>query len=128
MPLSRLYRRLWWLFLVLALGILAVTIVYGSGPYGTKSWLAIPGTSLSVQTSEFVKALFIVAFAGHIRLLGERMDSPLGFASLLLHFGVICGLVVLQHDLGSALVYVFIALMICYSSCLLYTSPSPRDS
>lgn len=116
MPLSRLYRRLWWLFLVLALGILAVTIVYGSGPYGTKSWLAIPGTSLSVQTSEFVKALFIVAFAGHIRLLGERMDSPLGFASLLLHFGVICGLVVLQHDLGSALVYVFIALMICYSS------------
>lgn len=115
MPLSRMYRRLWWLFLVLALGILAVTLVYGSGPYGTKSWLTVPGTSLSVQTSEFVKALFIVAFAGHLRMLGERMNTLLGFASLVLHFGVVCGLVVLQHDLGSALVYVFIALMLCYS-------------
>ena len=116
MPMSFLYRRLWWLFIGLTLGILGVTLVYGSGPYGTKSWLTVPGTGLSVQTSEFVKVMFIVAFAGHVRALGDRIESPIGFVSLLLHFGAVCGLVILQHDLGSALVYIFIALMICFSS------------
>ena len=33
-----------------------------------------------------------------------------------MHVGVIAGIVVLQHDLGSALVYLFIAIFMCFSA------------
>ena len=104
LPLGFVYKRLWWCFLILSVSLLLLTLKYGTGPSGTKSWLTIPGISLQLQTSEFVKLLFIISFTGHLKLVGKKINHPLAVLSLLVHVGVIAGIVVLQHDLGSALV------------------------
>ena len=114
LPLGFIYKKLWWGFLVLSVALLVLTLRFGSGPSGTKSWLTVPGTPLSIQTSEFVKLMFIISFAGHLRLVGDRINKPLHVLLLLIHAGAIAGIVVLQHDLGSALVYLFVALFMCY--------------
>lgn len=51
-----------------------------------------------------------------MKLIGEKINHPLAVLSLLVHVGVIAGIVVLQHDLGSALVYLFIAVFMCFSA------------
>lgn len=116
LPLGFVYKRLWWCFLILSVSLLLLTLKYGTGPSGTKSWLTIPGISLQLQTSEFVKLLFIISFTGHLKLVGKKINHPLAVLSLLVHVGVIAGIVVLQHDLGSALVYLFIAIFMCFSA------------
>lgn len=114
LPLGFIYKKLWWGFLALSAMLLILTLRFGSGPSGTKSWLTVPGISLSIQTSEFVKLMFIISFAGHLRLVGNRINKPLHAFLLLLHAGAVAGIVILQHDLGSALVYLFVALFMCY--------------
>lgn len=116
LPLGFVYKRLWWCFLILSVSLLLLTLKYGTGPSGTKSWLTIPGISLQLQTSEFVKLLFIISFTGHLKLVGKKINHPIAVLSLLVHVGVIAGIVVLQHDLGSALVYLFIAIFMCFSA------------
>ncbi|MEE0835866.1 MAG: FtsW/RodA/SpoVE family cell cycle protein [Clostridia bacterium] len=116
LPLGFVYKRLWWCCLILSVSLLLLTLKYGTGPSGTKSWLTVPGISLQLQTSEFVKLLFIISFTGHLKLIGEKINHPLAVLSLLVHVGVIAGIVVLQHDLGSALVYLFIAVFMCFSA------------
>lgn len=94
--------------------VLAATLFIGTGD-GNKSWINIKSLPFSIQPSEFVKLFFIITLAAHIDRVKGRINSIRSFAGLLLHALIISGLVMLQGDLGSALVFlfIFIAMTFC---------------
>lgn len=100
---------------VLAVALLAVTLVIGSGggtAEGVRSWLRFGG--LNFQPAEFAKLATILALA---RLLAVRQDPPETLRELVpaaTLVGVPLGLVVLQPDLGTALVFVAILFAALY--------------
>ncbi|MBE6547057.1 MAG: hypothetical protein E7668_06440 [Ruminococcaceae bacterium] len=89
--------------------LLAVTLLFGSTgeniETANKSWLTIPGIGIAIQPSEFVKITFLCTFSKHIELVKDRINRPLPLLGLMLHAGVIVGLILLSGDLGVALVY-----------------------
>lgn len=96
---------------VLAMG---VTLVIGTGPTGTtnKSWIDLKFFNL--QPAEFVKIGFILTFSYHLTLVKEHINQIKHIVLLLLHAGIIIGLVLLTGDLGVAGVFMFITLIMLF--------------
>lgn len=70
---------------------------------GAHGWIIIG--SRGFQPSEFVKLCLILILANIISVKKEKLDSfEEGVLPALLSIGIICGLIVLQPDFGSALV------------------------
>ena len=92
----------WPLYLV-QLGLLAVTLAIGGGVGGTSRWVSVFG--LQFQFSELAKVLMIIVLANY---LGSRAGR-LGSLWAMIGAGVLAGppfvLVLLQPDLGTALVF-----------------------
>ena len=82
-----------------------------------RSWLTIidiGGFKISLQPSEFVKLTFICTFAKHISLVIDRINKPSTLLGLMLHAGIIVGLILLSGDLGVALVFIGIVLLMLF--------------
>jgi len=92
----------WPLYLV-QIGLLVVTLAIGGGVGGSSRWVSIFG--LQFQFSELAKVLMIVVLANY---LGSRIGR-LGSLWALMGAGILAGppfvLVLLQPDLGTALVF-----------------------
>lgn len=97
---------------------LAVTLLFGiSGinmETANKSWIVIPGIGISIQPSEFVKITFICTFSKHIDMIKDKINKPLMLLGLLIHAGIIVGLILLSGDLGVALVYLGLIFIMLY--------------
>lgn len=89
---------------------------------GNKSWLVIPFTGLMVQPSEFTKLSFICTFAAHLFYVRKRINRPLTLLLLAVHALLIIGPILLSGDLGVALVYgmMVLILLFCAGVHLLY--------
>ena len=103
--------------------ILAITLLFGiSGANmetSNRSWLTIVNVGsvkISVQPSEFVKLAFICTFAKHISIVLGKINKPSTILGLALHAGIIVGLILLSGDLGVALVFVGIVLLMLFCS------------
>ena len=103
--------------------ILAITLLFGiSGANmetSNRSWLTIVdigGVTISVQPSEFVKLTFICTFAKHLSLVIDRINRLSTLLGLMLHAGAITGLIMLSGDLGVALVFLGIILIMLFCS------------
>ncbi|MBQ4150666.1 MAG: FtsW/RodA/SpoVE family cell cycle protein [Clostridia bacterium] len=94
--------------------LLVLTLAIGTGD-GNKSWIRFPGIPIGIQPSEFVKVMYIITFSKHLQIHSKTINRPKSLLKLGLHAGVIIGLVMLQGDLGSALVFVFltVAMLFC---------------
>ncbi len=101
---------------LICVGILALTLVIGTGEGSNKSWIRFDFLPIGIQPSEFAKILFICTFAYHLSRVRERINRPLTLLGLCLHFGLVSGVVLLQGDLGSALVFVFIFIVMLFSA------------
>jgi rod shape determining protein RodA len=103
----------WPLYLV-QLGLLVVTLAVGGGVGGTSRWVSIFG--LQFQFSELAKVLMIVVLANY---LGSRAGR-LGSLWAMVGAGVLAGppfiLVLLQPDLGTALVFAAILVATLFMS------------
>ena len=92
-----------WPLYAIQLGLLVVTLAIGGGVGGTSRWVSIFG--LQFQFSELAKVLMIVVLANY---LGSRMGR-LGSLWAIVGAGVLAGppflLVLMQPDLGTALVF-----------------------
>lgn len=89
--------------------LLIATLVIGTERMGNKNWIILG--PISIQPSEFVKLIFIITFATHIQKVQHHINRPKALIPLLLHFCVLFGLVLMQGDLGTALVYIFIMMV-----------------
>ena len=93
--------------------LLVLTLVIGTGD-GNKSWIRFPGIPVGIQPSEFVKAMYIVTFSKHLHMHKKTINKPKSLLKLGLHAGTIIGLVMLQGDLGSALVFIFLTMAMLF--------------
>ncbi|HKM39511.1 MAG TPA: FtsW/RodA/SpoVE family cell cycle protein [bacterium] len=122
--------RLYWASLmILGLGCLAITIVLGVKEYGSKIWLQVG--HIKFQPAELAKILLALSLAGYLctrkaLLLARswqigrlRLPHPLHFGPLLMAVAVTLVLMMVQRDLGTAL------LLFGLFSCQLYVA-APR--
>ncbi len=99
---------------VLILAITLTPLVGNDMGTANRSWLNIPIIDIAIQPSEFVKIAFLCTFAKHIELVKNRINHPKTLLGLLLHAGVIVGLILISGDLGVTLVYVGIIAFMLY--------------
>ena len=101
-------KRFRYLAVIAGIGFLAVTLVFGTEYYGAKNWLIIGGVSM--QPSELAKVCFV--FAG-----ASTMDRIMNKRNLILFIGysvLICGLLAVMNDFGTALIFFCAFLIIAY--------------
>ena len=95
----RLLRLIWLPLLALGIAALGVVLAAESTEFGAQRWFLIGG--YSVQPSEFAKLATVIAIAA---VAAEREAAPFRFALLLVAFLISAGLILVEPDLGSALV------------------------
>jgi len=93
---------------VAGIGFLVITLVFGTEYYGAKNWLIIGGMSL--QPSELSKVCFVFAGASTMDRIMQKRNIILFIA----YSVVICGLLALMNDFGTALVFFCAFLVIAY--------------
>ncbi len=104
--LIRSFRFLVWPMMAASLALLALPLLIGKETWGAKNWFYIGG--VSVQPSEIVKLVLVIALA---RFMADRRMLPW------LCFSVGClGILMLQKDLGTALLYFFTTLLLFYAA------------
>ena len=90
------------------IGFLLITLVFGTEYYGAKNWLIIGGMSL--QPSELSKVCFVFAGASTM----DRIMSKRNLILFIAYSVVICGLLALMNDFGTALIFFCAFLVIAY--------------
>ena len=107
--------KLWFIFAPLAFLLVALTFTplgYQREGADDKAWLNIG--FVQFQPSEILKLAFILTFSYHLSRDEEEMNKPSHMALLLVHGLIPIGIVGLQGDYGTAIVFAAIfAFMIC---------------
>ncbi len=96
--------------------VLVLVLLFGQGKdeTGANSWIRFG--SVGIQPSELVKISFCITFSIHLTKAKETINSPKTLLKLFLHFILPTGLVLLQNDTGTALVFVFMFLVMLFSA------------
>jgi cell division protein FtsW (lipid II flippase) len=128
-------RLLYWLrryrysLLIGGIGLLLVSIFFGVNPSGERGaptlWLG--GAGIYFQPSEVLKLVLVAFLASYLaeqypllsahdvrRTLGGRVFSPRLFGPLVLMWGICAMVLVWQQDLGTALVFFIVFLIMLY--------------
>lgn len=105
---------------IFCIGILILVLAIGTGSeeVGAKSWIRFG--AIGIQPSEIAKICFIITFSYHLSLVEEKINKPLTLLGLLLHLGVIVGLIMLQPDMGSVMVFLFMFICLLFVARLSY--------
>ena len=110
--------RLWMFMLIFSVGLLGLTLVAGDTGAGVetanKSWLTIPIVGIAIQPSEFVKITFICTFAKHLHTVRASINKLKTLLLLGAHALLIVGLILVSGDLGVALVYMALVLIMLF--------------
>ncbi len=93
----------------LTIGLLIVVLLLGTEVSGSKSWFALGG--IKIQPSEFAKYATALALAKVFSALNFDIQKPKDFIKTGLLIGVPFGLIILQGDTGSALVFAAFSLV-----------------
>ncbi len=99
-------RRRSMLFYYLACGLLAVTLVTNRAQ-GVKAWTDIIW-GYTIQPSEFVKLACIIVLAKYLETDTDPLGTPRSWSKLIVLMGLPVGLTLLQGEMGSILVIVFV--------------------
>ncbi len=88
------YSRISLIALLIAIPLLAITLLLGSNINEASRWLALPGTSITFQTSDFAKLALILYLA---RILSKKQDNiqdfRFSFIPVMLPVIIVCGLI-----------------------------------
>ena len=101
-------KRFRYLAVLAGVGFLVVTLLFGKEYYGAKNWLIIGG--LSLQPSELTKVCFVYAGASTM----DRIMNKRNLTLFIAYSVVICGLLALMNDFGTALIFFCAFLIIAY--------------
>ncbi|MBS1557323.1 MAG: rod shape-determining protein RodA [Bacteroidetes bacterium] len=99
----RFYETFAYVFYGIILVILVMVPVIGKEVGGNKAWIGIG--SFGLQPSEFAKCITALALAKYIGSVGFRMENLRNQAMLFIMIGLPMGLILLQKDTGTALVF-----------------------
>ncbi len=99
------------------IGIMVITLLFGVGPIerpDAKTWLKIGSTGIYFQPSELVKIGFIITFGVHLEKLKSNINHPFSIIQLGIHALIPVALVIKSGDMGSALVFMIIAVAMLF--------------
>ncbi len=102
---------------IFCIGIMVITLLFGVGPAerpDAKTWLKIGNTGIFFQPSEIVKIGFIITFGVHLEKLKGNINHPLSILQLAVHAITPVALVTISGDMGSALVFIIIAVAMLF--------------
>lgn len=108
--------KLWPIIAIFCIGIMLLLFKFGKGPIDrpdAKTWLQMPG-GLFFQPSELVKIGFIITFGAHLEKLKSNINHPLSILQLGIHAVIPAALVIKSGDMGSALVFMIIAVAMLF--------------
>ena len=80
-----------------------LTIGYNAGDTDNYSWYKLGG--FTFQPTELAKISFILTFAMHLNNVRSRLNEPKELGKLLLHLFVPIGIIHIQGDDGTAIIY-----------------------
>ena len=101
-------KRVRYLAVVAGIGFLMITLLFGTEYYGAKNWLVIG--NMSLQPSELSKVCFVFAGASTM----DRIMTKRNLFLFIAYSVVICGLLALMNDFGTALIFFCAFLVIAY--------------
>lgn len=113
----RFLSKLWFIYAPVALLLTLLLFtplgisVEGADDIG---WLSLGFAS--IQPSEFLKIAFIMTFATHLSRVGKKMNQLPHFLLLCLHGAFPVGLISFQGDDGTALVFLFMFIMMMFAA------------
>ena len=108
--------KIWKFHSLVAYGLVLLTFVTGiTIGKDDKAWLQLP-FGLTLQPSEFLKISFIVTFALHLEKVSGHLNNFKTLLGVLIHGGTTVGLIMLQGDHGTALIFIFILLSMLFSA------------
>ena len=93
---------------VAGVGFLVITLLFGTEYYGAKNWLILGGMSL--QPSELSKVCFVFAGASTM----DRIMQKRNIIMFIAYSVLICALLALMNDFGTALIFFCAFLIIAY--------------
>ena len=94
--------------------LILVKIIGTAGNWGAQSWIRIG--PVGIQPSEIAKIGFILTFSYHLSKVTDSINKPKTLFYLVLHLLVPAFLIMLQPDLGSTLVFVFIFIIMIFTA------------
>lgn len=102
-----------------AIFLLVLVLIIGkAGEWGAKSWIRIG--PIGIQPAEIAKVAFILTFSYHLSIVRDKINKPLTLLGLLVHTAIPVGLILLEPDAGSAMVFVFIAIIMLFVAGISY--------
>ncbi len=93
---------------VMGIGFLVLTLLFGKELHGAKNWIKIGGMTL--QPSELSKVCFVFAGASTM----DRLMNKRNIIMFIAYSVVICALLALMNDFGTALIFFCAFLVIAY--------------
>ena len=104
---------------VFSVAILIFVLIFGvTGDWGARSWIRFG--SIGLQPAEIAKLCFIITFSYHLEKVKDKINKIPVILGLLLHIGVPVSLILLQPDMGSTMVFVFMFLCMIFVAKLSY--------
>lgn len=102
-----------------AVAILILVLIFGtSGDWGARSWIRFG--SIGVQPAELAKIAFILTFSYHLSKVDEKINDIRVICGLILHIGVLLILIMMEPDLGSSLVFMFMFACMVFAAKISY--------
>jgi len=92
--------------------VLVLIIGIGAESTGTKGWIRFG--SIGIQPAEIVKICFIITLAKHLDTIKNDINYIKNVFLLLMHLAVPLILILAQPDFGSAMVFVFIFIVMVF--------------
>lgn len=107
--------KLWPIIGLFCVALMILTLTVGVAPDArpdAKCWLKFGGTYF--QSSKLVKIGFVITYSMHLELLKDKINKPLSILLLGVHALVPTALVIRTGDMGSALVFMLMAVGMLY--------------
>ncbi len=100
----RQWRRFSLIGMVIILPLLVIVLRFGVNVYGASRWLAF-GSFFSFQPSELTKLVLALYIADWLARKGNQVGTFLyGLAPFVILVGLVLGLVLLENDMGTAII------------------------
>lgn len=109
----KIYKKLGSVLMFITLAAMVGLIIYGQASRNAVSWFQIG--PFSIQPSEFAKVFLVIYLASHYEKKKDELDSQWEVIKPLLLIFVLCVLVALQPDLGTACVIAIVSLFVFYA-------------
>lgn len=100
------FKTMGFIFYVGSIVLLILVLAVGDEEHGSRSWLTVPVVG-TFQPSEFAKVAFTVVLPVFFERLKEGQQTVKNAVKLVVYAAIPIALVILQRDIGTAMVFIF---------------------